>query len=167
MSRVVRGGAGRAVLPVVVLLAAATGLAYWRYCPASAKPAAGYAVAATVTQTDNSACLVCHSDFETEELVVKHLKGGIVCASCHGESEIHRSDELNVTPPEVLFGGSEIGPFCKGCHPAHKDQGKYDAFLKEWNGRRRPNARLITADSLCTDCHGNHVILPPSKQNGG
>ncbi len=164
MSRFVRGGAGRAVVPVVVLLVAAGGLGYWRFCPARGKPTAGHALAAAVTQTDNSACLVCHADFEAEELVVVHLEAGIVCASCHGESEVHRSDELNVAPPEVLFGGSEIDLFCKGCHPAHKDQGKYDDFLKEWDSRRRPNARLITADSLCTDCHGKHVILDPFLQ---
>lgn len=165
MNRVVHRGAGRAAVIVAVVLVAAAGVTYWRYAPVlRTTPATQAATAVVGGQTDNSACLVCHLDFENEELVVVHLKAGMPCASCHGESETHRSDELNVAPPEILFGSLEIEAFCKGCHPTHKDAAKYDAFLKEWSGRRRPNARLITANSLCTDCHGNHVILDPFLQ---
>jgi hypothetical protein len=117
-------------------------------------------------QKDNSVCLVCHVDFEEEEFVVAHLKAGIVCASCHGASETHRSDELNIMTPDVMFGRSDIDPFCKACHPKHSSGTQYAAFVKEWAGRRRPNGRMVTKDSGCMDCHGNHAILRPDQQQG-
>ncbi|MBI4579180.1 MAG: cytochrome c3 family protein [Planctomycetes bacterium] len=113
---------------------------------------------------DNSVCLVCHIDLETEEMAAVHLKAGIVCANCHGVSEAHRSDEMNVTPPEVLYGRADIGPFCTACHPTHKTGQQYQEFLRQWSGRRRPNGRMITSDANCMDCHGHHVILPPEQQ---
>jgi hypothetical protein len=32
------------------------------------------------------------------------------------------------------------------------------AFYKEWLGRTRPNGRAVSADSVCTDCHGTHNL---------
>jgi len=161
-------GTGRTAVLVVILLAAAGGLTYWRIGPFSGQTSAMQSTAQAVTrQKDNSACLVCHLDLENEDLVAVHLKAGIVCAGCHGDSEMHRSDELNVAPPDIVFGANEIVSFCKACHPTHKYEQKYQDFMKEWDGRRRPNARLVNTDSLCTDCHGNHVILDPSQQTAG
>ncbi len=115
-------------------------------------------------QKDNSVCLVCHMDMEAEEIVVVHLKAGIVCAACHGPSEVHRSDELNIMKPEVVFGRSEIDPFCRACHRTHTSSEQYTRFVKEWTGRRRLNGRMVTSGSTCMDCHGNHAILPPEQQ---
>jgi len=115
-------------------------------------------------QTDNSNCLVCHMDLAIEPIAAKHREADIVCAACHGASEAHGSDELNITPPDVTFGRSEIVPFCLPCHPTHKTGEKYDAFVTEWHGKRRPNGRMILDNSVCTDCHGNHAILRPDQQ---
>jgi len=114
-------------------------------------------------QTDNSACLVCHVDLEAEEIAAKHLAAGVICAHCHGASEAHRSDELNITRPDVTYGRAEMVAFCKRCHPLHQKGEKYDQFLQEWQGRRRPNGRTVSADSVCTDCHGQHTILRPDQ----
>jgi len=114
-------------------------------------------------QMDNSACLVCHLDFEREELVAQHLTAGIVCAGCHGASETHRSDELNITTPDVLYGRSAIDPFCIRCHPTHKNPEKLVEYVNQWRGVRRPNGRMVRDDSACTDCHGNHAILRPEQ----
>ena len=118
-------------------------------------------------ETDNSACLVCHIDLQDEQIAAKHLEAGIVCAACHGPSEPHRSDELNVITPDVTFGRSEIEVFCKACHPVHKTSEGYDAFVKQWYGKRRPNGRMVLENSVCTDCHGNHAILRPDQQIPG
>ena len=112
-------------------------------------------------QTDNSFCMVCHADFDDEPIAAEHLEAEIVCASCHGSSEDHGGDEANVITPDVAFGRSEIVPFCKSCHPEHKTGEDYDAFVKKWNGKRRPNGRMVLDNSVCTDCHGNHAILKP------
>lgn len=113
---------------------------------------------------DNSECLICHMDFGAEEISAKHEKAGVGCTNCHGDSLAHGDDELNITPPDRLFGRAEIVPFCKGCHPAHVKGAVYEDFVKQWHSRRRPNGRMILDDSVCTDCHGNHAILRPDQR---
>lgn len=109
--------------------------------------------------TDNSECLICHMDFKTEPISAKHEKAKVGCTNCHGPSLAHGDDELNITPPDKLFGRAEIVPFCEGCHPTHVVGKPYDDFVKKWHSRRRPNGRMILDDSVCTDCHGNHAVL--------
>ena len=116
--------------------------------------------------TDNSMCLTCHINFEHEPLVEKHLAKGIVCARCHGVSYDHYNDEDAATKPDVLFGRTQVEPFCRGCHKAHKDQAKADAFLAEHKGQRLPNGRLIREDAICTDCHGEHRIPRGGPKTG-
>jgi len=106
---------------------------------------------------DNEPCLVCHLNFKRETITASHQKAGMTCASCHGDSETHRADEMNIIRPDVLWGRAEIVPFCRQCHLAHKDPAKVEAFHKEWDGKRRPNDRCVTAESVCTDCHGLHA----------
>lgn len=65
----------------------------------------------------NPFCTVCHYGFEGEELVLNHKLAGIGCERCHGESERHRSDENNVTPPEIMYLEAKINPTCMMCHP--------------------------------------------------
>jgi hypothetical protein len=108
---------------------------------------------------ENSECLICHMDFNNEELSVKHEQVGIGCINCHGDSLAHGDDELNITPPDRLYGRAEIVPFCKGCHETHVTGKVYDDFVKKWHSKRRPNGRMVLDDSVCTDCHGNHAIL--------
>jgi hypothetical protein len=165
MARVTRRGIGRTAGALFGCLVLAGGWALWRN-HVKHQPATLTALVLqdTTGLQDNSVCLVCHIDFETEDLVAVHLKAGIVCAGCHGLSENHRSDEANITKPDILFGRSTVGPFCKACHPRHVSGHQYQVFLNEWRGRRRPNGRLITPDSACTDCHGNHAILRPDQQ---
>ncbi|MHC4240029.1 MAG: multiheme c-type cytochrome, partial [Planctomycetota bacterium] len=83
--------------------------------------------------SDNSECLICHMDFDSEELSVKHDKAGIGCISCHGDSLAHGDDELNIAPPDKLFGRAEIEGFCKGCHATHVEGKVYDEFVKRWH----------------------------------
>ena len=113
---------------------------------------------------DNSECLVCHMDFKAEEISAGHEQAGVGCINCHGDSLAHGDDELNITPPDRLFGRAEIVPFCKGCHPTHIEGKVYDDFLQKWHSNRRPNGRMILDDSVCTDCHGNHAVLRPDQR---
>jgi len=76
----------------------------------------------------------------------------------------HGDDELNIIPPDKLFGRAEIVPFCKSCHATHVTGGVYEAFVKKWHSKRRPNGRMILDNSVCTDCHGNHAILRADQQ---
>jgi len=107
---------------------------------------------------NNTACLVCHINFETEPITSTHLKKGISCARCHGVSYQHTNDEEAAAEPDILFGRAEVDAFCKKCHGAHKHPDAVKKFLAEWKGKRRPHGRLILADAICTDCHGLHRL---------
>ena len=109
---------------------------------------------------DNSFCLVCHVNFEEEELVAQHLPGGVTCCHCHGASYDHRDDESHRTPPDILFGRAEIDPFCETCHAEHEATEKVEAFMEEHSQQLRPNGRVLRTNAVCTDCHGVHIVSP-------
>lgn len=105
----------------------------------------------------NAFCGACHYGFGNEELARTHEKAGIGCERCHGESERHRSDEDNLTPPEIMYPKERINPTCMMCHPR--------AEIKHVSYH---NAVLAGAETIfdkssnqknCTDCHAtNHRI---------
>ena len=108
-------------------------------------------------EVDNEGCVECHAGFEGEKIAAVHLKHGVTCMGCHGDSDAHRTDEKSVTRPDVLWGRAEMTAFCRQCHAKHENPLKVKAYLAEWNGKRRPNGRLIAEDSACLDCHGGHT----------
>ena len=107
-----------------------------------------------------------------EEISTVHLDAGITCDECHGPSVEHLEDEMLMTKPDFLFGRSEVDKMCSNptCHKPggdryiyafqdHIDTTAVKAFYNKWLGRIRPNGRVITAKSVCTDCHGTHKIV--------
>jgi len=103
------------------------------------------------TQTasaDNSRCLVCHGNFQDEELCVWHAKHNIGCEKCHGPSDAHCDDENNITPPQIMYPRDEIDDACHVCHDKDKVSSS-DLFC----------LHILTPKEkgkVCTDCHGNH-----------
>jgi len=110
-------------------------------------------------QKDNSLCFVCHLDLEKEEIASVHLKSMITCSGCHGPSYDHMHDEMLMTTPDRLYGRAQVNEMCRRCHDEHENPGKVKAFLEKWRGHDRPNGRVITESSICTDCHGLHNIV--------
>jgi hypothetical protein len=104
----------------------------------------------------NPYCLVCHLDFEGEQLVVDHEKARIGCERCHGESERHRSDEANVTPPEIMYPKERINPTCMMCHPRGEieDVTYHTPLLAGARTIFDEAAAEETKEKYCTDCHG-------------
>jgi len=103
----------------------------------------------------NLFCIACHGNFEDEGLVVKHKTAGIGCERCHGESQRHRSDEANVTPPEIMYPRAKINPTCMMCHPRedieHVDEHKVIlAGAETVFDEKTPEG----PEKVCTDCHG-------------
>jgi hypothetical protein len=109
----------------------------------------------------NPFCRACHLDFDEEELALDHELAGIGCERCHGESERHRSDEDNVTPPEIMYPKAKINPTCMMCHPRHEIQeiedhgpllaGAETIFDEDFEASASGAAE---AKPCCTDCHG-------------
>ncbi len=105
----------------------------------------------------NPFCYACHAGFQGEALEAAHAKAGIGCERCHGESDRHRSDEANITPPELMYPKARITPMCMMCHPrgaikhvdSHKAilEGAATVFDKE-----NPEGQA----EVCTDCHAKH-----------
>ncbi len=111
----------------------------------------------------NSFCLACHLDFDEEELALEHEILGIGCERCHGESYRHRSDEANITPPEIMYPKERINPSCMMCHPRQDLRGRKDHQpILEAGLSTFEEATPVGNDAkpYCTDCHGTkHRVM--------
>jgi len=114
-----------------------------------------YAKPAPATMA-NPFCRACHLDFDEENLVVTHETAGIGCERCHGESLPHRSDEANVTPPDLMYPTDRINPTCMMCHPRHKieDVEAHEPVLDTAASIFETIPGEQKAEVYCTDCHG-------------
>ena len=89
--------------------AAAMGLAaYWRVRCRRARAASRRAAAKPAERpepADNSYCLVCHANYDDENLTKAHQPAGVGCEQCHGTSVKHSGDEDGLTPPDRCSPG--------------------------------------------------------------
>lgn len=101
---------------------------------------------------DNSYCQVCHINFQQEEFAVTHVKAGISCRDCHGDSEPHAEDEEHLTPANILFSKARVNDSCmtSECHPKPKMEAEI--------GHRPFFAGADPEHAYCTDCHGEHRV---------
>lgn len=102
---------------------------------------------------DNSACHVCHTNYQEETLAVEHARANVGCMKCHGVSNAHRNDENNTTPPDTMYPTAKIESMCGECHDTHDAPAK--KVLARW--KERCPAKDI-AQAICTDCHGEHRL---------
>jgi hypothetical protein len=102
----------------------------------------------------NVFCSACHYGFSDEKLALTHEKAGIGCERCHGESERHRSDEDNITPPDIMYPKAKINPTCMMCHPRHEIRhvARHKTLLA---GAKTVFDSADEGDNQisCTDCH--------------
>jgi formate-dependent nitrite reductase cytochrome c552 subunit len=103
---------------------------------------------------DNSACYVCHGNYEQESLVLTHGREDVSCVACHGESVDHRNDEDNITPPDTMYDLAAIDPKCKECHETHDAPAR--EVVRRWQERcpKKTDLKQI----VCTDCHFDHRL---------
>jgi len=76
---------------------------------------------------------------------------------CHGESERHRSDEDNITPPEIMYPRAKINPTCMMCHPRHEI--RHEIHHKKLLAGAKTVFDSADEDGdqmYCTDCHAKH-----------
>jgi hypothetical protein len=108
----------------------------------------------TGPMADNTACYVCHGNYDEEELVLIHAREEIDCIECHGESFAHRDDEDNVTPPDKMYWPEAIDPKCQECHDTHDVSAR--EVLQRW--KERCPDKMDASKIVCTDCHGYHRL---------
>lgn len=107
---------------------------------------------AAVEPADNSYCLVCHSNLKREHLADTHRKAGVGCATCHGESDKHSSDEDNITPPDIMYPREKVNSACSACHaPAALARADRKAV------KVRHSAKQV-GKKTCLDCHSTHRL---------
>ncbi len=103
---------------------------------------------------DNSACYVCHGNYDGESLALTHAKEEIGCVDCHGESHDHRNDEDNITPPEKMYAPDGINKMCGECHENHNVEPS--KVIARW--QKRCPAKTDPKKIVCTDCHFEHRL---------
>ena len=145
-----KSGARAALLLGAVLLTAAASCSL-RHAKEAAAP-----TGKSPSFVANPFCMACHADFDEEKLATTHKAAGIGCERCHGESFRHRSDEANVTPPDLMYPKERINPTCMMCHPRQQiPQTESHRPILEVN---LSPAVTAASDGLnpkyCTDCHG-------------
>jgi hypothetical protein len=141
----------------------------------SSPPVSGTAAHTAVKPADNSYCYACHANMKSEPLAHTHMLAGVGCATCHGESDKHSSDENNITPPDKMYSKARIAGACTACHRVALLR-KIDARLRQPVHVRSIAASAAAAKSppdgtppgsisvsaaakrYCTDCHGAHRL---------
>jgi hypothetical protein len=117
-------------------------------------PAKKDATPPTGPVADNTACYVCHTNYQEESMVVEHAKVNVGCVNCHGQSFDHRNDEDNITPPDIMYPTAKIDPGCQKCHEQHDVAATL--VIDRW--QQRCPAKTNPKDIVCTDCHGEHRL---------
>lgn len=105
-------------------------------------------------RADNSACYVCHGNYDGEPLAQVHAEANVGCVECHGPSLGHRNDEDHLTPPEKMYPAEKIEPACQACHDTHDAPAK--KVLARW--REKCPDKTDPKQLVCTDCHGEHRL---------
>jgi hypothetical protein len=103
---------------------------------------------------DNSACFVCHGNFQEEQMVTVHAKENVGCTKCHGPSLAHRNDEDNVTAPDKMYAPVRIDNACRKCHEDHDAPPRKVIAMFQARFPANTDPKKV----LCTDCHGEHRL---------
>ena len=121
-------------------------------------PAAGTEVVEG-PMANNSACYVCHANYQDEQLAQVHAKAEVGCVDCHGESMKHQEDEFHETPPNQMYALNAIDSMCGKCHDEHDVPAT--EVLERW--QKRCPKKVDPRSIVCTDCHGHHRIGSASE----
>jgi hypothetical protein len=103
---------------------------------------------------DNSACFVCHGNFQEESMVAVHAKENVSCVKCHGVSRAHRNDEDNVTAPDKMYVPAKIDNACRLCHEEHNASARKVIAMFQARFPLNTDPKKV----VCTDCHGEHRL---------
>ena len=108
----------------------------------------------------NATCYVCHMAFVREAISRVHFKKQITCIKCHGLSAAHANDEnIGATKPDTVYTRGQVDKMCSKCHPRHDVPAR--KIIARFIQRK-----ITTATAICTDCHGQHHIEPPTAEAG-
>jgi predicted CXXCH cytochrome family protein len=134
----------------------------------AASVAAAVAFARGADAAGKSSCEVCHSKVAVAYGDSVHQNREITCVDCHGGDPTDM--EITAMSHGEGFKGRptrrEIPRFCARCHADRALMGQYGLSthqFEDYQTSRHGKAWLAGNDdaAVCTDCHGQHAILPP------
>lgn len=106
------------------------------------------------TAQSNASCVQCHQNLQQEMISRVHERHGVGCMDCHGASSAHLESRRN--KPDVVFARADVPAYCHRCHGEHEHPQKVKAFLEQYQEKEAPSGRVLLANPVCTDCHGQH-----------
>ena len=124
---------------------------------------------AQTTQTPQvNSCVVCHSDMQEDMKGSIHSQQGIFCDRCHGGDPAQSTKELAKAPGTGYIGApskKQIAEMCGNCHANVEIMNFYGIRTDQLAQYKTSmhGKKLFQGDTnvaVCSDCHGEHDILP-------
>lgn len=118
--------------------------------------------------TDKAACGNCHTDQDEAYKKCSHAKADKTpgdhptCVTCHAKN----SDPHSVNPVKNWSREDRVA-LCSNCHAQKERMSRYGVdtdAVASYNDSFHGKALLkfhFTRAAICTDCHGDHTVLPP------
>ena len=127
---------------------------------------------AQVSQPPKSnSCVSCHSDIQEDMNDSIHTRQGVFCDKCHGGDPAQTTKELAKGPGTGYFGipdKKKIAEVCGQCHADVETMNFYGLRtdqLARYKTSKHGKKLFQERDehvAVCSDCHGEHNILPVS-----
>ena len=123
---------------------------------------AGVAAAA-----DRSSCETCHAEVAVDFQGSAHAQAEITCVACHGGNP--NDPNSSAMAASAGFRGrpsrQQVPEFCGSCHSDRAQMAEYGLATHQLEDYRQSVhgkawQRGDTSVAVCTDCHGQHRILP-------
>ena len=128
----------------------------------------GLGWAQTPQMSENNSCLLCHADMQEDMKGSIHAQQGIFCNRCHGGDPAQPTKELAKAPGTGYIGSpnkQQIAEMCGTCHANVEVMNFYGIRTDQLAQYKTSmhGKKLFEGDTnvaVCSDCHGEHDILP-------
>jgi hypothetical protein len=128
----------------------------------------GLGWAQTPQMPENNSCLLCHADMQEDMKGSIHAQQGISCDRCHGGDPAQPTKELAKAPGTGYIGSpnkQQIAEMCGTCHANVEVMNFYGIRTDQLAQYKTSmhGKKLFEGDTnvaVCSDCHGEHDILP-------
>ncbi|OGF97983.1 MAG: hypothetical protein A2Z06_02685, partial [Candidatus Glassbacteria bacterium RBG_16_58_8] len=127
--------------------------------------------AQAIREDGSYSCTLCHSKIKAQFLDDIHFKRGITCDRCHG-GDPGAFEMEGAKAPSTRYRGklskAEGVRLCASCHSDEEMMRQYGLSTDQYQQFAvSEHGRMLLGEgnadvAACVDCHGVHLILPPS-----
>ena len=127
-------------------------------------------VARAAQSGESNSCVSCHADLHEDMKGSIHTQQGVFCNRCHGGDPTQAAKELAKAPGTGYVGvpdKKQIVEMCGKCHADVEAMNFYGIRTDQLARYKtsKHGKQLLQGDTnvaVCSDCHGEHDILPVS-----